>query len=113
MFLELLSSFKSGTPVPVLGMSTGAPSSFERRLTMILSERVSGKMSWRGFLLAAALALILAPTWSLGQSSKPPVSPPPLTDFEKRLLEELRQRERATLLHDAELKLVRKGGVST
>jgi Flp pilus assembly secretin CpaC/beta-lactamase regulating signal transducer with metallopeptidase domain len=88
MFLELSSSFESGTPAPVLGMSAGAPSSFERRLTMILSDRVSGKMSWTGFVLAGLLALMVAPSWSLGQPAAPP-----LTDFEKRLLQELRERE--------------------
>jgi bla regulator protein BlaR1 len=101
MFLELSSSFKSGTPAPVLGMSAGAPSSFERRLTMILSERVSGKMSWAGFLLAGLVALAAAPSLTLGQPGRPP-APPPLTDFEKRLLHELQQREAATKAHQAD-----------
>ncbi len=93
MFLELSSSFKSGTPVPVLGMSTGAPSSFERRLSMILCERVSGKMSRWGILFASLLALATAPSWSLGQSAGRGATPQQLTDFEKRLLQELRQKE--------------------
>lgn len=69
LLLELSSSFKSGTPAPVLGVSTGAPCSFERRLSMILSEGVTGKVSALGVLLAGLLALVALPGWSLGQGT--------------------------------------------
>jgi beta-lactamase regulating signal transducer with metallopeptidase domain len=104
MFLELSSGFKSGTPAPVLGMSTGAPSSFERRLTMILSDRVSGKMSFVGLLLVGALAALAVPSWTLGQAGGGAAAQP-LTDFERRLLNELRQRELAIRISEIEQNL--------
>ena len=56
LLLELSAGFKSGAPAPVLAVSAGTPSSFERRLSMILSERVSGKRSAWGIFLALSLA---------------------------------------------------------
>lgn len=67
IFLELSSSSKTGMPAPALGVSTGTPSSFERRLTMILNDRVSGKLSVRGFLLVGCIAAITLPTLTLAQ----------------------------------------------
>ena len=40
---------------------------FERRLSMILSDRVSGRMPLWGFLAATVLALVSLPGWSLAQ----------------------------------------------
>lgn len=80
--LELSSNFSFATPAPLLGVSAGARHSFHRRLTMILSDRVSDRLS-RGSLLAVALlVLVAAPSWSLGQAdSEAPAaqSPPPAT----------------------------------
>lgn len=73
MLLELSAGFKNGAPAPVLAVGAGAPSSFERRLSMILSDRVSGKMSSFGILSAIGLAIVAMPSWSLGQ-------PAPLAD---------------------------------
>ncbi len=75
LFLELSSGFKSGAPAPFLAVSAGAPSSFERRLSMILSDRVSGKVSWTGCLAAVGFALAALPGWSAGQQKSPPDSP--------------------------------------
>lgn len=69
LFLELSSSFKTGVPAPVLGVSTGDPSSFERRLSMILSDRVSGRLSVWGLVLIACLAAVTLPSWSVAQVS--------------------------------------------
>jgi beta-lactamase regulating signal transducer with metallopeptidase domain len=67
LLLELSAGFKTGAPAPVLAVSAGTPSSFERRFSMILSDRVSGKMSWWGLLAAIVFALMALPGWSLGQ----------------------------------------------
>jgi beta-lactamase regulating signal transducer with metallopeptidase domain len=69
MLLELSAGCRSGVPAPVLAVSTGTPSSFERRLSMILSDRVSGKVPPWGFLLAICLALVALPDWSLAQTA--------------------------------------------
>lgn len=67
MFLELSSSSQTGMPAPALGVSTGTPSSFERRLSMILNDRVSGKLSVWGILLIGGLAFCTVPNWLLAQ----------------------------------------------
>lgn len=69
LFLELSSGMKRGTPAPVLGVSTGAPGSFERRLSMILSERVSGKLTPWGAATVLGFAALALPGWSLAQRS--------------------------------------------
>jgi beta-lactamase regulating signal transducer with metallopeptidase domain len=90
MLLELSAGFKSGAPAPVLAVSAGTPSSFERRLSMILSDRVSGKVSSWGALAAMLFALAALPGWSLGQARpaeakaeapKPPGDDPVLRDL--------------------------------
>lgn len=65
LLLEHSAGFKTGMPAHVLAVSAGTPSSFERRLSMILSERVSGKVSWWGWLAALGLAIVAAPGWSV------------------------------------------------
>ncbi len=70
MLLGLSAGFKTGAPTPVLAVSAGARPSFERRLSMILSDKVTGKMSWCGILAALALVLIALPSWSQGQSPR-------------------------------------------
>jgi len=79
LLLELSAGFKTGAPAPVLAVSAGTPSSFERRLSMILSERVSGKVSGWGLLAAIVFALVALPGWSLGQDQPrtPAKEPPP------------------------------------
>lgn len=88
LLLELSAGFKTGAPAHVLAVSAGAPSSFERRLAMILSDRVSGKLSVGGFAVAALFAALVIPVWSQEQAS-PPVpyfsdgtsSPPAATQY--------------------------------
>ncbi len=70
-FLELSSIGKTWAPAPVLGMSTGARQTFERRFAMILSESVVCKMSLRGLLAVGLLATVTLPSWSLGQVTSP------------------------------------------
>lgn len=67
LLLEHSAGFKTGMPAHVLAVSAGTPSSFERRLSMILSERVSGKVSWWGILAAVGLAAVALPGWSAAQ----------------------------------------------
>ncbi len=73
LLLELSAGLRTSAPAPALGMSAGSTSSFERRLSMILSDRVSGKVSVAGFLAAGFLAIAALPGWSFGQ--KPDAAP--------------------------------------
>ncbi len=77
-FLELSLPPFSREPAPALGAGSPSRKSFERRFTMILSPRVVSRISWPGLLVAAALAVVAVPSWSLGQSDAPPaVAPTP------------------------------------
>jgi beta-lactamase regulating signal transducer with metallopeptidase domain len=67
LLLELSTGAGRGEPVPVLGLSAGSRSSFERRLSMILSDRVSGKLSLAGLVTASVLALVALPGWTFAQ----------------------------------------------
>jgi len=84
-YAELLLQFSSqstnGSQSPVLAVGAGNVASFERRLKMILSSKVSGNLSWRGALVTAFLAVIALPYWSLAQSE---VDPQP-TDVAQKL----------------------------
>jgi beta-lactamase regulating signal transducer with metallopeptidase domain/WD40 repeat protein len=71
IFLELSSTAKTRTPAPVLGMSTGARRTFERRLTMMLCDKVPCKIPLWGFVAVLLMALVTLPSWSLGQLSSP------------------------------------------
>ena len=77
LFLELSSTTPAAMPVPALGVSIGTHSSFERRLAMILSEKVSGRLSLPGILIAACFAVCALPTPTFGQSSAQSLDDPP------------------------------------
>ena len=66
---------------------------------MILSDRVTGHRTWRGLAIAGLLALAAAPSWSWGQPA------PPLTEFEHRLLLELRLKEMTFKVSELEQKV--------
>jgi beta-lactamase regulating signal transducer with metallopeptidase domain len=72
-YAELLIRLSSGsgmsTLAPVLGIKAGSTASFERRLSMILSDRVSGRMPGWGLMAAAALEIVTLPGLSLAQRS--------------------------------------------
>ncbi len=65
---ELISTTPPLVPAPALGASTGAGRAFQRRLTMILRERVPCKVSWRGLLGVGLLGLVALPSWLVAQS---------------------------------------------
>jgi beta-lactamase regulating signal transducer with metallopeptidase domain len=67
LLLELSAGLKTGVLAPVLGVSASAPSSLERRLSMILSDRVVGKVSVSGYVIAGFLCLVALPGWSWAQ----------------------------------------------
>ena len=56
-------------PAPALGVRSGDRQAFERRLTMILSQGVAGRITMPGVAAAALLALVAMPTWSLVQAA--------------------------------------------
>lgn len=64
-FLLSLSSYiGTQAPAAVLGVSSNSRSFFERRLTMILTDGVSGRVTWLGLVAVLFLALTALPTWS-------------------------------------------------
>ena len=65
--LFALSVSKTGAPPLVLAVGGGAPSSLERRIRMMMSEHVSGKLSLPGFLTVALLAIAAIPALSFAQ----------------------------------------------
>ena len=70
-YAELLLELSSGSGpaylTPVLGIRAGSSTSFETRLSMILSDRVSGTLPRWGLLAAALVATVSLPGWSLAQ----------------------------------------------
>jgi bla regulator protein BlaR1 len=59
----------SRSPMPALGVA-GSGRSFERRLVMILRERVSHHASATGLLAAALLAVLSMPSWTLADPAR-------------------------------------------
>ncbi len=59
-------------PVPAVGMSRGPRQIFERRLTMIMRERVPCRVPVGAYLAIGLLTLIALPAWSLGQQADEP-----------------------------------------
>ncbi len=72
-FLELAQLPRIGGPAPALGIGwRGEKSkSFQRRLAMILSERVTSGVSLPGLAAVAVLAIVALPGWSLGEAEPP------------------------------------------
>lgn len=66
--LWLSAGIKAGAPPLQLAIGSGAPSSIERRIHMIATDHVSGKLSVAGVSLAALLVLGSLPGWSFGQN---------------------------------------------
>jgi beta-lactamase regulating signal transducer with metallopeptidase domain len=91
LFLELSClAPRSPAPAPALGVASGSRRTFEKRLKLMLTDRVSSKLSWNGLLAAAALALVALPGFSLGQGTlpaapenepQPPLSSTPLAEL--------------------------------
>ncbi|MBI1903950.1 MAG: hypothetical protein HYS13_22855 [Planctomycetia bacterium] len=76
-FLELSTIANRPAPLAALGASSGSRRSFERRLAMMLSERVTGRMSLKGLALVLVLAALALPSFSLGQTAPPRADGPP------------------------------------
>ena len=55
---------QTAAPMPALGMSSAARHDFERRLTMIMRDRVPCRVPLVGLLAIGALALLSLPGWS-------------------------------------------------
>ncbi len=67
-------------PAPLLGVSSGARRSLERRLTMILSECVPCRLPLAGVLSAGLLAAVALPAWSLEEADRPSTTAPVTAD---------------------------------
>jgi hypothetical protein len=61
-------SSRNALPLPALGMAGGHPD-FERRLIMIMRDRVPCRIPMLGFALIGLLALVAVPGWSLSQQA--------------------------------------------
>ena len=60
-------------PLPALGMGKSTRRTLERRLTMILRDRVPFRVSWWGMIAVLLLGVLILPSWSQtkeGQSKK-------------------------------------------
>jgi beta-lactamase regulating signal transducer with metallopeptidase domain len=64
LLLELSSDSRCAALAPALGIKAGTASTFERRFSMIFSDRVSGRLPLWGFVAAGALAAAALPGWS-------------------------------------------------
>jgi beta-lactamase regulating signal transducer with metallopeptidase domain len=71
------SLMKTVVPVPACGVRHGPRRSLERRLAMILRERVHFRIPRSGLLALTLLALITLPTWSQTQDTFGGGQPPP------------------------------------
>ncbi|WP_419193709.1 M56 family metallopeptidase [Kolteria novifilia] len=98
LFLALSSRLDAGTLAPALGVGTGRRSSFERRVRMILSDRVSGALSARGMVLMVCLAALALPNWTLADP-KPREVPP-----SRRRTDAPREREAHQPVSEEELR---------
>lgn len=68
VFLQLSIPLDGNSPVAALGVGSRDRRTFQRRLAMILSQRVTSRISWPGFLATAMLAALAIPSWTLGQN---------------------------------------------
>lgn len=70
IFLELSIGMRNTDPAQALGMNAVTTRSFERRLSMILTNRDSGRVSIVGLLMAVAFAFVALPalSWAAPQS---------------------------------------------
>jgi beta-lactamase regulating signal transducer with metallopeptidase domain len=76
---------QTAAPMPALGMSGAARQDFERRLTMIMRDRVPCRVPFAGLLAMGALALLSLPGWSqvqVREAENGKEAPPP----EKRII---------------------------
>lgn len=71
LLLEFSTSFPNVSPVPALGVGGNSARSFERRLAMILTDRVSGSRPLWAIVTATALAMSTLPAWSWAQQKDP------------------------------------------
>ncbi len=72
--LFAMSFSPNGMPALGLAVGTGTPSALERRLRMMMSESVSGKLSLKGILAAVLLSAASLPAFSTEQSNEQDVS---------------------------------------
>lgn len=77
--LELSTCYKTGAPPLVLAVGGGTPSSIERRIAMIVSDRVSCKTSALAFLLIGIVGLSILPSWTFAQNVPNPPPPEPIS----------------------------------
>jgi beta-lactamase regulating signal transducer with metallopeptidase domain len=64
-----------GTALPALGVGTGGRQFLERRLTMILRERIGLRLHAAGLLFVGLLAMAALPAWSQKYETQKPAEP--------------------------------------
>ncbi len=74
----------TGSPTPALGIA-GTGRSFERRLTMILQNRVDRRVSTPGLLAASMLAALALPSWTLAEPPQAEGTPPAVATIKPNL----------------------------
>jgi beta-lactamase regulating signal transducer with metallopeptidase domain len=73
---EFISTRHPAAPIPAVGINTGGRRFLERRLAMILRERVPLRLPRVGLIVVALLALCTLPAWSQKGPDKGSSSPP-------------------------------------
>jgi beta-lactamase regulating signal transducer with metallopeptidase domain/ribosomal protein L29 len=58
-------------PLPALGMGKSTRRTLERRLTMILRDRVPFRVSWWGMIAVLLLGVLILPSWSQSKEESP------------------------------------------
>lgn len=79
--LELSMGCKNGTQPLALAVGGDTPSSIERRLTMIVSERCSSKATLLGILIVSMFAIGAIPSWVFAQNVSNPPAPEPISSL--------------------------------
>jgi len=84
--LESLSFLSDGVYVPLMASGLTGANSIKRRLVMILNERTSERLGWRGRLSVAVMSLCLL-VGSVALTAAPPVEQPQSADDQKTAAE--------------------------
>src|SRR5262245_2294809 len=74
--LEVCSFHPRRRPAPAVGVIGEGRDAMQERLTMIMRERVPGRLAFGAKLIVALMAIAAVPAWTLGQAAAPVAAPP-------------------------------------